>query len=409
MADLVPVYGRIGFVHLPPPAPPVLTLVSFAGGVATLSWTAVANATGYGVFMGTALGEENLLSAVTTTTTALTAAVSGLGVGPYYFVVKALGTGGYGQPSNEVATVPLVVATPTLSPVGGTYATPQTVTISCSTSGATIYYTTDGSTPTTSSAVYTGPLTVSVTTTVKAIAAKTGYNNSSVATSTYTFAAYAQAVLLDTPVDFWRMSATVTPQPSLGSFGTNLAFNGAPIVSQPALIVDPNTSMSMNNGNCGLEVSSGALVTTTFTLASWEAWIKPQSLAADSEIITTYNFTGGGGVEFTLRSTGHLTLALSAGSTFATSTATLTPGNTYHVVATMDAGTGLWKLYINGVLDSSGTGSWIINLAGSNFTIGYFPGFGGIENFLGFIDEVAIYDYILSPTQIANHFAIGTA
>jgi hypothetical protein len=77
------------------------------------------------------------------------------------------------------------VATPTFSPDGGTYTSAQLVTISDATSDATIYYTTDGSTPSTSSTTYTGPITVSSTETLKAIAVATGENNSLVGFAAY--------------------------------------------------------------------------------------------------------------------------------------------------------------------------------------------------------------------------------
>ena len=79
-----------------------------------------------------------------------------------------------------------IVATPTFSPAAGTYNEPQSVTLSCSTSGATIYYTTDVSTPSTSSSVYSSAIPVSSTTTIKAIAVKEGMTNSAVAEATYT-------------------------------------------------------------------------------------------------------------------------------------------------------------------------------------------------------------------------------
>ncbi len=78
------------------------------------------------------------------------------------------------------------VATPAFSPAAGTYASAQSVTITCATSGAQIRYTTDGSEPTTSSALYSSALTVSTTTTVKAKAFKSGMNNSATATAAYT-------------------------------------------------------------------------------------------------------------------------------------------------------------------------------------------------------------------------------
>ena len=77
-------------------------------------------------------------------------------------------------------------ATPAFSPAGGTYSSAQNVTISCATAGAAIRYTTDGSTPTSSSAQYTGPIAVTGTKTIKAIAMAAGMNNSAVATATYT-------------------------------------------------------------------------------------------------------------------------------------------------------------------------------------------------------------------------------
>ena len=83
---------------------------------------------------------------------------------------------------NEMETV----AAPQFSPVAGEYTEAQDVTITCSTSGAKIYYTTNGETPTTGSMEYTAPISVSSNTTIKAIAAKDGMNNSPVVEAIYT-------------------------------------------------------------------------------------------------------------------------------------------------------------------------------------------------------------------------------
>ena len=81
------------------------------------------------------------------------------------------------------------VATPTFSPEGGTYTEAKSVTISCTTDGASIFYTTNGSTPSaTNGTLYSSAsaITIDATTTLKAIAVKEGYNSSAVATATYT-------------------------------------------------------------------------------------------------------------------------------------------------------------------------------------------------------------------------------
>jgi hypothetical protein len=105
-------------------------------------------------------------------------------------------------------TVQQLVATPALSPGTGTYTSSATVTITDSTAGSTIHYTTDGSTPTTGSPVYTGPFSVSTSSTVKAMAAAAGMANSSVASATYTI--QTAAPTFDPPGGSYVLQLTVS-------------------------------------------------------------------------------------------------------------------------------------------------------------------------------------------------------
>lgn len=79
-----------------------------------------------------------------------------------------------------------LAAAPYFSLAGGHYTTPQTLTLTDSTPSATIYYTTNGTMPTTASTPYTGPITISTSETVIAIAVASGYANSNPASKAYT-------------------------------------------------------------------------------------------------------------------------------------------------------------------------------------------------------------------------------
>ncbi|MBK9132726.1 MAG: sulfatase-like hydrolase/transferase [Gammaproteobacteria bacterium] len=85
------------------------------------------------------------------------------------------------------------VAEPAFVPDGGTFQNSVDVQLSSTTPGAAIHYTTDGSTPNATSTLYTAPFTLTATTTVKAIAIRTGYNNSAVISRTFTIQTNGQA------------------------------------------------------------------------------------------------------------------------------------------------------------------------------------------------------------------------
>lgn len=80
-----------------------------------------------------------------------------------------------------------VVETPVITPYGGTYYEAFDATITCATADAVIRYTTDGTEPTETSTVYTAPVTINATTTLKAKAWKTGMEASLMAAATYNF------------------------------------------------------------------------------------------------------------------------------------------------------------------------------------------------------------------------------
>src|SRR5260370_34241697 len=78
-----------------------------------------------------------------------------------------------------------VTSAPVFSPQGGSYTTAPSVTLSSATQGAVIYYTTNGTIPTTSSFVYTSPIVPGTgTTTIQAMAVASGSSQSTVATAT---------------------------------------------------------------------------------------------------------------------------------------------------------------------------------------------------------------------------------
>ena len=111
-------------------------------------------------------------------------------------------------------------AIPMITPSTNLFNTPQNVSISSATNGATIYYTTDGSIPTVSSSMYSAPISVSQTTTIKAIAVNSGKENSRIATE-----------IINIPIQVNNLTSLFSALPTVGTNPQYYKFTGNAIVT----------------------------------------------------------------------------------------------------------------------------------------------------------------------------------
>lgn len=168
-----------------------------------------------------------------------------------------------GYPNSGVgsASYALQALPPVLSPPQGIYSSAQTVTISDATPGAAVYYTTDGTTPTGSSAKYSGPITVSTSETITAIASAPSFANSPTAGATYTISVPQFALgaspgsLLLAPGG--QATVTITLSPSNG-FNSPTSFVCSGLPAGVTCSFSPAT----------VTPSGGANATTTVTIAA---------------------------------------------------------------------------------------------------------------------------------------------
>ena len=180
----------------PTPAPPYGVITSPTPGTtftsSTVMFTWSGSATAYLLAVGdnrvTEPGGSNIFSSGQTAGHSITVRnVPTDGRNIYVRLWSLVGGKWYNPPQDYTYTAqPLIVMTPGIAPSSGTYKKKVTVNIATQTPGATIYYTTDGSTPTTASIKFTGTFTLTASKTVKAKAFKSGVPDSSVATATYT-------------------------------------------------------------------------------------------------------------------------------------------------------------------------------------------------------------------------------
>ena len=212
----------------------------------------------------------------------------------------ALVVGKAGELSSDQFTVSVggaQVASPTFSVAAGTYTSAQSVALSTTTGGAAIRYTTDGTTPTSSTGtVYSSPINVSSTLTIRAIAYLSGYSDSSVASAAYTINVTGGAAIAVTnpwqpTISFsgnsaslasgtsMTVTATVTPAPTSyvwylygvaisGATGASVTLgSSAPVGSHAVvLVVQQGSALASSQFVFSVATSVAAYTYTTTTV-----------------------------------------------------------------------------------------------------------------------------------------------
>jgi hypothetical protein len=309
-----------------------------------------------------------------------------------------------------ISTTP-TAAIPTLNPTPGSYTSSVNVTLSDTTAGATIYYTTDGSNPTTSSTKYTAAIAVSTPTTVKAIAAATGFNNSAVASGTYTISTGSTGINFGT-----------------GFSSTGMSFNGSAALS--------GTRLRLTNG--GLNQAGSAFFATPINITNFTTDFSFQmsSAQADGMTFTIQNTvttalgpsggglgygpdstTGTGGILKSLAvkfdiysnngespdSTGLYTNGASPTAPavdMTSSGVTLLSGDVFNVHMTYD-GTTLTMTITNASTGKTFTTSWAVNIASTVGANSAYVGFTGGTGGLTAIQDVITWTYTTAQPSAA--------
>jgi hypothetical protein len=214
---------------------------------------------------------------------------------------------------------------------------------------------------------------------------------------------YESAVLDDAPIAYYRLGDAVdTGSPTTAhddsGFGHDGTYAGGAESSTPgAIIADADGYLALDAATNSLSVPHWAgLDFTTFTL---EAWIQVTSVPAFNRL---FGRTGGSSAPFTVgnNSSGQIVVRIHNGTTSVDYTSVgAATGSWHHVVITRSSG-GTLSIYLNGALDAQFTSALAPN-AGTTEDLS--AGDDGV----GFLDELALYDYVLSPSRIATHWVLG--
>jgi hypothetical protein len=284
----------------------------------------------------------------------------------------------------------LTVGTPVILPGNCVAASQQSVTINGD-PGATVHYTTDGSTPTTSSPVYTAPLNITTTTTVKAIAVQS-FGTSAVA-SAYVQIDPLTAALPLTNMTLW-LKADNSASPSLWAdvSGNQNNFAQSNSSNQPTIVSNAVNGLPAVNFSGSSQYFTSSLAPFTNSQGSVFVVTKPAS------VVNNANFLAFNYENLSETTTNNWNLNTSSGAYTLTATNALSTSQ-YQVLEAINSSTdNTATIYTNGVFNS-GYSSY-------PFILGSTPGLIGSNTaesifFNGRIAEILIYGAVLTSSQRA--------
>jgi chitinase len=275
--------------------------------------------------------------------------------------------GGWNINYASFASSAVTVATPVFSPGGGSYSSAQNVSISDSTGGASIRYTLDGSTPTsTAGTLYSGAVNISSTTTLKAVGYESGDTTSAVASATYTITAPAEGPFGGTAA---AIPGTVQAE-NYDTGGQGVAYNVSSINGTDNGYrsdgVDLEACSDTGGGvDLGWE-SPGQWFRYTVNVATAGTYTVSFRVAAPNAVTDAFHLSNSSGTNLS----GNVNVPATGGyQTWTTVTASVTlPAGQQVLTLNQDTGGGVWNINYMGFATSGG---------GTTFTITASAGSGG--------------------------------
>ena len=275
----------------------------------------------------------------------------------------------------------------------GTYATPQTVTITGPV-GSTLYYTTDGSTPTTSSFLYSGPITINNTVTLKVQAFVSGVPYGGVAVANYVL----NWNPVTTGLTAWFKAETGITKYSNNSSGYNVTAwqdqTGNYTLTAPVGYNQPIYVTSDSNNQAALRFTGNSILQSTQSLSALNSGMTIITVAQTSTYFPkTYSvFIGNGTTSHASRAFGYNSFASYFDTIGSTASGTIPPLNTFiSEAASLNSSQNTVTFYRSGAQTNTGGVSGLVAPT-AGLSIG--------NAFQGDISEVLIYDHPLISTDL---------